>query len=168
MSLLSENVATVAQANTVVSQNLTLITPPITVHMPLLNSVYKQVVGYVAPRGEEYTYVMDVATGKPLELPDVFVPMGISLSAVQALPVNIDDPLFYLYFVNSTTIDGSLALLAGNVPAHDINSKAFVAPVEELGLGIDYGEGYKWLAFQNNNYPTPLPSGVVKVIVQYI
>lgn len=162
MSLLSEDKSTVAQGNLVVKCQA-LVTPSVTQHFSLLSGSFKQLVGYLTPREKEYTYVVDT-TGAPIELPQGYAPIGIIITPIQNVP---DDADFNWWFMDSTDPNTASTQLGANILGTDMNGNAFSEGLSGYARGVDY-LGYQWIAFQNNNYPSVLTAGVMKVIVQYI
>ena len=164
MSLLSENTAVVGQANYVDVSALTLITPPISTHFSLLAGTYKQAVGYVAPRTEEWNYVLDLNTNEPLKLPDGYLPISVAIAAVQNLP---DDISYEWYYVDSPTDPANANIFTGaSWNGSDINSKTYYEDNTQ-GVGLNF-QGYNWIVFKNEDYPTPVPYGVMKVVIEYM
>jgi len=167
MSLLSESVSQVAQSQNLVSSGLTFVAPPVTTHFSLLGGSYKQVVGFVMPRGEEYSYVLDLFTGQPLELPEGYMPTVTCVSAIQEVP---DESNLNVLLVNSVTDPANAdSLIAGNWYGIEINARAYYYNSENTvarvtGLAF---QGYNWIVLKNLDYPTPILSGIIKVVIQY-
>lgn len=163
MSLISEDVTVVGQGLIDVTC-LTYLTPPITAHMSLLTGMYKQAVGYVAPRTEEWNYVLDVNTNEPLRLPNGYLPISVAIRSVQNLP---DDSSFQWYYVDAPTDPANANYFGGTSwSGLEINNKTYYEDNAQ-GVGLNF-DGYNWIVFQNDNFPTTVSTGVMKVVVEYM
>ena len=167
MSLLSEDVALIAQAQQVTIGGLTIVAPPVSEHFSLLSGAFKQKVGYAAPRSAEYTYVLDIHTGEPLELPQGHLPTLILFTPVQTF---LSGAEFTSYLVDSPTdpVTANKAFIE-TLYEDDINYSYydyFAENVWDVPSG-DQTAGYNWVVFRNSNYPTPVTAGVVKVAIAY-
>lgn len=164
MSLLSENVATVGKAEYVDVSSLTLLTPSIATHFPILSGRYKQLVGYVLPRTEEWNYVLDVNTNEPLQLPNGYLPVAVAISAVQKLP----DDISYEWYYIDTPVDPVNGDYFGGSSwnGSDINSNTYYEEDQQV-KGLTF-EGHNWIVFKNEDYPTPVPYGMMKFVIEYI
>lgn len=166
MSLLSENVSQVAEAQEVQTKGLTIVAPPVSTHFPLLSGVYQQVVGYVAPRNDQYSYVLDLKTGAPLKLPENMLPTVIMFTAVQ----NLSYSNFIAWYVDSDIDpDNANKQLCDNLSDNRINAGRYQYQAENTynpvsGLATN---GYRWIVFENDDYPDPVLTGVVKVVQAY-
>lgn len=164
MSLLSENTGTVNASEYVVSPS-SLLPAQATRFLTLENAPgFQQQVGYVAVRSDEYTPVLNVTTGEPLQLPQGYVPTGFFMKAIQ--DVSSDARLRFLA-VNSLedpSAPGSVEILFV-VGTHELNPGIFQrAPANTSGEDYD---ALNYLVVQNDSYPTPVTTGVVQVAVTY-
>lgn len=170
MSLLSEEVSLVGQAQELVSKELTIVYPPVTTHLSLLSGIFKQAVGYMYPRPQDgyWTYVVDVNTGKPLQLPQGHLPLFINCTPIQNLAGGEDND-WYLYFVDSPTDPGFYgAYSIDSWSSNDINNKTCDDVTGSSLTGETY-LGYNYIAFYNDYYPDlTFTTGCVKVVVEYI
>lgn len=164
MSLLSSNVATVNSSEYVVPTQSLQLPQNSTRFLGLKNAAYKQALGYVAVRGQKWTPVMDLKTGEPLQLPQGYLPVGFYFKAVQDVP-NTANLTFYTIdslvdpdtanFVAIISLFGTLELNPG-----------FYMRVDPNTSGEDY-ENRNYVIVRNTNYPAPVASGVLQVVVTY-
>lgn len=166
MSLLSENVSLVAQAQDVQSAGLTIVAPSVSTHFTFMSGTAKEVVGYVAPRNDQYTYVLDVNTGKPLELPNEYLPILGLYTAVQNVP---DMTSLYVNLIDSPTDpDNGNTIYVTSLDENRVNGgyyEYFSENVFNPPSGLDTA-GYRWIVIEKNS-PDPILSGIIKVVISY-
>lgn len=165
MSLLSNNVATVNSSTFTVATESLVLPQEAAKALTLENGAYKQAVGYVAVRDQKWTYILDIKTGEPLQLPQGYVPTGFYFKAVQDVPLSAR-----LEFLTiDSTVDPDNA---------DYVQIIFFVGTAELNPGVyrradsnTSGEDYEnrnYLVVYYDDYATdPLTSGVVQVAVTY-
>jgi hypothetical protein len=161
MSLLSDSTAQVIDASNVSSLGSTYLSPQVTTHFSLMSGVFKQIIGYVIPRDQEYTYVIDSETGLPLQMPQGYVPIAIYTAPLQSL--NPSD-YFYFYFLESLENQNNYYDI-GDWSGEDLNTFTY-NEVDQDASGLEY-QGLNYIGVYNNNYPTPITTGILKVIVEY-
>lgn len=163
MSLLSDQVVQVLQSPNVVGDATTRLTVPISEHFTLMSGVYKQIVGYLAPRNAEYTYVLDINTGEPLQLPQGYLWISFNTKAVELFDSSVS---LDFYFTDSTDLGTFNTISIDGYNASELNTFTYDEQDQE-GFGND-NTGYNWIVAYNNNYPDIITGGVLKVIVEYI
>lgn len=163
MSLLSEKVATVTSSlNVVPTQSLVLPLEAVP-FLNLSNGAFQQAVGFVEVRNQEWTPVLDITSGEPLQLPQGYVPSGFYVRAIENVPNNSNLQLL--------TIDSIVdPLTATSVPVFNINPYELNAGLYyRVALntsGADYN-GRNYLIFKNLLYPVSVATGTLLVIVTY-
>lgn len=165
MSLLSENAATANASSYVVSTDSLTLPQKATQFLTLDNAAYKQALGYVAVRDQAWTPVLDVFTGKPLQLPQGYVPTGFYFKAVQDVPNNSR-----LEFLTIDSVidpyNADYDAIIFFVGSQELNPGVFVR-VSPNTSGEDY-ENRNYVIVFNTDYQTnPLTTGLVQVIVTY-
>ena len=163
MSLLSEDKAQVIEATNLNILGQTRLPYKVTTQFSLLSGVYKQAVGYVTPRNEEYTYVLDLITNAPLKLPQGFLPVAAYTVPLQLFNNSSD---VYLYFTDTVTNPVNTQDIGGGWIGEDLNTFTY-NEIDEQANALTY-EGYNYVVMYNNNFPTPITSGISKVIIEYI
>lgn len=168
MSLLSEDKSFVGQAQQIKVTCDTLVDTSLTTHFPIASGLYRQVVGYAAPRSDRYTYVLDVETGQPLEFPEGFLPTLILFTAVQPLaPNGIEIQAWYVD--SPTDPENANQILCDNLWVSRINSGRWADQAQtsfQPVAGVNTN-GYRWLVLENTDLPDVLTAGVVKVVQAY-
>lgn len=177
MSLLSETKSQVGECNTLITKSQTIVYPPLTIHLPLLTGTFKQAVGYAYPREALWTYVIDLHTGRPLQLPQGSIPMSISITPTVALlqgDENNSCPYtLYTYFINFpndpdnhdyTYIDSWCPEELNNKTVDDTLCQSLSSPY--CGLS---NLGYNYIAVYNDYYPDiTFQTGCLKFVVEYL
>lgn len=166
MSLLSEDVSNVAQSEQVQINGLTIVAPSPSEHFSLLTGFFKQKVGYVVPRDSEYSFVLDITTGEPLQLPEGNLPTMVLYTPIQKVP---SDTQLYAYLVDDLNLDNANFILNDYMFADRINysyCNYFAEYTYDPVSGVDTA-GYNWMVFYNDNYPNPVTAGAIKVVIAY-
>ena len=160
MSLLSETVSNVAQGN--LDLNTLYVTPQVTDSFTLLNGTFKQAVGFAVPRDQEYTFVIDVNTGLPLELPSGYVPIAFTMKSIEPVP-----PLasLSLYLTKSLTNPGMDVKGVFDWTGHNINAGTY-NETDSKATGLDFA-GYQYVTIYSNDFPAPVVTGTIQVVVEY-
>ena len=113
---------------------------------------------------EEWAYVLNIENDEPLQLPSGYIPIGVAMTPIQYLP---DAASLSWYYVDAPVDAGNANQLSGTSwNGSDINQKTYYEEDQQM-TGLDY-LGYNWIAFQNDDFPDPIDSGVIKVVIEYI
>lgn len=171
MSLLSEEVSNVGQCTDLVVNQQAIVYPPVADHLAFMSGTFKQAIGYVFPRAKQWTYVIDVKTGKPLQLPEGHIPLYGYFTPMQDLPFGSQVDWYWeltaspefpendYYDVeywdsaeyNGKTVDDVLCQI-GNSPY--------------CGLSL---KGYNWVTMYNDYWYDYIPdTGCLKFVMEYI
>jgi len=161
MSLLTNDRAQVIDAQVLVGTGLTTFSAEAATKLLLSNGLIKQAIGYVTPRTSEYTEVLDVFTGQPLELPQGYVPLNIYTIPLQNYPTNT-----YVYFYFQDSQGSTINAGAGNGwDDTQLNTYTY-DETDSNASGLDF-QGYNNMVVYNDNHPTPITSGISKVVIEY-
>lgn len=163
MSLLSEQVATVtSSSNFLALQSLVLPLEAVS-FLSLSNGAFQQAVGFVEVRNQEWTPVLDITTGEPLQLPQGYVPSGFYVRAYENVPNNANLQLLTI----DSIVDPPTAISVPvfNINPYELNAGLYYRVALNTS-GVDYN-GRNYLIFKNLLYPTPVTTGALQVIVTY-
>jgi len=167
MSLLTDDKAQVVEAQNFVMQGGGGASAATTTNTATAVSgvTLKTVVGYVTPTNQEYTFVLDLQTKQPLQLPEGFLPITLFTVPLQQYETN--NVLIYASFVDSSTNPANVREV-DNWSGNQLNSVYTYTEINDIQNNALYYQGYNWLAFRNYYYPTPITSGISKIVLQYI
>lgn len=163
MSLLSEQVATVTSSPNVIVTDSLVLPLEATTFLNLSNGAFQQAVGFVEVRDQEWTPVLDITSGEPLELPQGYVPSGFYARALEYVPNDANLQLLTIDSIVDPPTATSVAVF--NVNPYELNAGLYYRVALNTS-GVDYN-GRNYLIFKNLLYPAPVATGALQVIVTY-
>ena len=166
MSLLTDDKAQVVEAQIFVMQGGSTFTTNTNTATTESSLALKTVVGYVTPRDQEYTFVLDLQTKQPLQLPEGFLPITLFTVPLQQYETNNAVQVVPSFVNSSTNPTNSLGISYWS--GEELNGVYTYDEINDIQNNAFYYQGHNWLAFYNNYYPTPITTGISKVVLQYI
>jgi hypothetical protein len=161
MSLLSYDRAQVIDAQNLVSNGFSLLSAQATTGLTLQSGLFKQAVGYMVPRNEELTFVLDINTNEPLRLPQGYVPLQLYTVPLQQYT---NSPLLCFQVVNDNNNTFDFGTCSG-WDKTQLNTWT-LDEIDDAATGLTY-LGFNRIAIKNLNYPTPVSNGISKVVLEY-